>query len=54
MPEALGRPEDKGLTYSGIQGSYSPFFIKSKRILPKPNSKAINTREYSSAYFTNK
>jgi hypothetical protein len=28
MPEALGRPEDKGLTYSGIQGHLLAFFFK--------------------------
>lgn len=26
MPEALGRHEDKGLTYSGIQSRLSPVF----------------------------
>jgi hypothetical protein len=28
MPEALGRPEDKGLTYFGIQGHLLTFLKK--------------------------
>jgi len=34
MPEALGRPEDKGLPYSGIQGHLFPHFQKIEKRLP--------------------
>ena len=52
MPEALARPEDKGLTYSGIRDQLIVFFYKNWKpfLLPRnvDQHRSLNTAERKS------